>query len=426
MNLWSELDNQQTPLESAKGGRTRRLTENFVLSSMRAWLLQDYVLPYCRTLAASHIYRRCYWIDAWGGDTRTFVAGKEHGVQPTKGRKKEVAPALPAILQPVVELSATLAQEQRPITLNGLMLVVGSSSSSQRSQRKAETNDALILPKESGLVRGSWLEAAPVLLKGIESSPAIFLLNPFGTTPLTPFTQNDLVPLYQRTTAPTELCLLVPHKQATASLLAAARTAEGAAQLTALLRSDRWKALLSQNSAKAGNETAPLIDTFIEMFVAALQRHFLTVQRLAFPVLMGRAVVETAPYSLLFATRSKESLLRMNDAVCLYRRRINEESYKGTLNEAWFALQQQERLVEEQQELYQRVLQQGQSQRTRRWADLRQQLMLAQVGAYPVDEYDATISKLITDGSMRCAWKRPLAGEAEMRVPGNDDMLVWR
>src|SRR5579863_7845857 len=430
MNLWSELDNQQTSLESVKSGRTRRLTEDLVLSSMRAWLLQDYVLPYCRTLAASRIYKRCYWIDAWGGHTRQFVAGKEtgteNGVQPAKGRKKEVAAALPAILQPVVSLSAMLAQEQRPITLNGLMLVAGSSSSSQRSQHKAETNDALVLPKESGLVRGSWQEAASMLLKGIESSPAIFLLNPFGTTPLTLFSQDDLTPLYQRTTAPTELCLLVPHKQAESSLLAAVRTLEGAAQLTALLRSDRWKALVSQKSAKEEDKTSTSIDTFIEMFVAALQRHFLTVQHLTFPVLTGRAVIETAPYALLFATRSKESLLRMNDAVCLYQRHINEKSYKGTLNEAWFALQQQERYAHEQQQLYQHVLQQGQSQRPRRWPDLRQQLILAQFGAHPVHEYDATISTLIADGLVRCEWKRQLTGAADIRVPGNDDLLVWR
>ncbi len=426
MNLWSELDNQQTPLESVKGGRMRRSTENFVLSSMRAWLLQEYVLPYCRTLAASRIYRRCYWIDAWGGDTRTFVAGKENGTQPTRGRKKEIAPALPAILQPVVSLSTLLAQEQRPITLNGIMLV---PASSQKSQRKAAANDAnnantiLAVPEKSGLMRGSWLEVAPVLLKAIESSPAIFLLNPFGT-PL--FTHDDLTPLYQRTTAPTELCLLIPHKQAETRLLAAARTTEGAAQLTALVRSDRWKGFLPQDSAKEENNIAPFVDRFIEMFVAILQRHFVTVQRLTFPILVSPAAVETAPYSLLFATRSKESLLRMNDAVCLYRRHIIEESYRGTLNEMWFAQQQQERLAQEQQELYQRVLHQGQSQRTRRWPDLRQQLLLAQFGSYPVHEYDTAMSKLITNGSVRCEWKRPpLAGE-DMRGPGNDDMLLWR
>lgn len=419
MNLWSELDNQQNPLETVKGGRVRRFTENFVLSSMRTWLLQEYVLPYCRTLAASRIYRRCYWIDAWGGDTRLFVAGNENGVQPTRKRKKEIAAALPAILQPVVSLSATLAQEQRPIALNGIMLVPGNST---RSQRKAAANDVLTVPKESGLMRGSWLEAAPVLLKAIESSPAIFLLNSFGT-PL--FTQDDLTPLYQRTTAPTELCLLVPHKQAETRLLAAARTTEGATHLTALLRSDRWKVFLSQSGTKEGNEIVPFVDRFIEMFVAVLQRHFLTVQRFAFPVLAGPAAVETAPYSLLFATRSKESLLRMNDAVCLYRRRINEESYKGTLNETWFAQQQQERFAQEQQELYQRVLQQGKSQRTRRWPDLRQQLLLAQFGSYPVHEYDAIISKLIVEGIVHCEWKRPLLAAEDMRVPGNDDIVSW-
>lgn len=420
MNLWSELDNQQPLLEPVKGGRMRRFTDNFVLSSLRAWLLQDYVLPYCRTLAASRIYKRCYWIDGWGGDTRLFVAGKEHGVQPTKGRKKEVTAALPAILQPVVSLSTLLVQEQRPIALNGIMLV---PAGSQKSQRKAAANDVLTVPEKSGLMRGSWLEAAPVLLKAIESSPAIFLLNPFS---MPMFTQDDLTPLYQRTTAPTELCLLIPHKQAELRLLAAAKTPEGAAHLTALLRSDRWKGFLSEHSTKEGNAIAPFVDRFIEMLVAALQRHFLTVQHLTFPLLVSPAVVETAPYALLFATRSKESLLRMNDAVCLYRRHIHEESYRGTLNEIWFARQQQERLVEEQQALYQRVLHQGQSQRNRRWPDLRRQLLLAQFGSYPVHEYDAAMSKLIVAGSVYCEWKRPLLAGEDMHVPGNDDMLMWR
>ncbi|MHB8599770.1 MAG: hypothetical protein ACYDER_23560 [Ktedonobacteraceae bacterium] len=419
MNLWSELDNQHTPVETVKSGRSRRFTENFVLSSLRAWLLQDYVLPYCRTLAASRIYRRCYWIDAWGGDTRLFVPVKENGVQPTRGRKKEIAPALPAILQPVVSLSVLLAQEQRPIALNGIMLVPGNS---QKSQRKATPDDALTVPEKSGLMRGRWLEAAPVLLKAIESSPAIFLLNLFGTSL---FTQDDLIPLYQRTTAPTELCLLISHKQAETRLLAAARTTESAAHLTALLRSDRWKGFLPQNSTNEGNDISPFMDRFIEMFIAVLQRHFLTVQRLAFPMLVSPAVVETAPYSLLFATRSKESLSRMNDAVCLYQRRIIEESYRGTLNETWFVQQQQQRLAQEEQALYRHVLQQGQRQRTRRWPDLRQQLLLAQFGSYPVLEYDAAMSKLIVEGSARCEWKRPLLAAEDMRVPGNDDMLLW-
>ncbi len=386
---------------------------------MRAWLLGDYVLPYCRTLAASRIYKRCYWIDGWGGNTRTFVAGKENGVQPAKKRKQEVAPALPTILQPVASLSALLAQEQRPIALNGLMLVPGSS----RSQRKVGENDAVIVPKESGLVRGNWQAVAPVLLKEIESSPALFLLNPFGPTL---FTQDDLAPLYQRTTAPTELCLLIPHKQTELRLLAAARTEEGATQLTTLLRSDRWKLALSQDGAKERKDTTPFVDRFIEMFVAELQRHFLTVQQIAFPMLTRSAVVEAVPYTLLFATRSKESLLRMNDAVCLYERRVVGESFTGTLNEAWFVAQQQERFAEDRQQLYARMVQQGQAQRPRRWPDLRQQLLLAQFGHYAVCEYDTTINQLVADGVVRCAWKRPQSTGEEKRVPGNDDMLLWR
>ncbi len=425
MNLWSELDNHHS-IEPPKGSRPRRLTEHVVLSQMREWLLHDYVLPYCRTLAASRIYRRCYWIDGWGGDTRTFVASTENRAgpqaQPARGRKKELAPALPAVLHPIVSLSTALAQEERPIALHGILLVPERGTNGRRKAMTKEAAPVQTVPEKSGLMTGEWPQVAPVLLQGIESSPALFLLNSFNPTL---FTQDALTPLYQRTTAPTELFLLIPHKQAELRLLAIARTTDGAAQLTSLLRSDRWKAFLPQDTAE-NKETSPFLEKFLELFMAAIHRHFLTVQRLAFPVVTSAATVEDAPYSLLFATRSKESLLRMNDAICLYRRRIEAESYRGVLNEAWFVAQQQEHLAHEQEELYRFVLQVGQGQRSRRWPDLRQLLVLAHFGEYPASEYDAVISKLLEEGLVRCQWKRsPLARE-DMRVPGNEDMLLWR
>src|SRR5690348_16811310 len=75
MNLWAEFDNEH--LLAASAGRTqkqkpsqgRRLTDRTILSSLRDWLLHDYVASYCRSLAVTRIYRRCYWIDALGANT---------------------------------------------------------------------------------------------------------------------------------------------------------------------------------------------------------------------------------------------------------------------------------------------------------------------------------------------------------------------
>src|SRR5437762_2107615 len=89
-------------------------------------------------------------------------------------------------------------------------------------------SETFAMPKESGILLASWLEIAPGLLKEIEHAPAIFLLNPFGQTL---FTYDDLALLYQRTSAPTELCLLISHKQCELYVTAAARSA---AQSTAL------------------------------------------------------------------------------------------------------------------------------------------------------------------------------------------------
>ncbi len=279
-------------------------------------------------------------------------------------------------------------------------------------------------------MRASWLEIAPALLDLIGQSPAIFLLNPFGHTL---FTYDDLTPLYQRT-APTELCLLIAHKQVMAHLTSAhlaptpLAPARGATTLTALLRSDRWKTLPINNE-----ELEQAIAGVIDLLIASMQRHFLSVQRIALPVQIRPAVVEIAPYTLIFATRRQDSLANMNDAVCLYRRRLHEQSRRGVLAEEWFAAQQQERFAEEMQQLYRRMLQQGRAQRVRRWPDLRQQLLNADFGRYTVYEYDEVMQQLLASGDVRCEWRRrPLTetgvetGSEERPIPGNEDILLWK
>jgi hypothetical protein len=422
MDLWTEFNDHQQP-PGTTSTHTRRLTERAILSSLRDWLLQDYAAAYCRSLAAMRIFRRCYWIDALGIDNKATIQAQsvEPGPKDTphtgKGRKKTPA-EIPLALQPICSLSQLLAQENKPITLKSFLLEGGSSK--RKNARHAQNGSApapkaIVLPKDGGIVRASWLEVASPLLKEIEQSPAIFLLNPFGPKM---FSYDDLALLYQRT-VPTELCLLVSHKQLEACLLAARRTPEQAALLTGVLRTDRWKTLSVDEEALAGT-----LDGLLDFFVASMQRHFqLPVQRIALPMQIRPAVAEEIPYTLIFATRRQDSLVSMNDAVCLYRRRAYERSRRGVLGEEWFAQQEQQRLSTDRQQLYEHTLQQGRAQRIRRWPDLRQQLLLTNFGQFTFQEYDAIIQQLLLDQAVRCEWRQR---SEEERVPGNDDTLLWR
>lgn len=422
MNLWADFDNQHATAASARHKSVRRLTEHAILSSVREWLVQDYASAYCRSLAGMRIYRRCYWIDAWGIGT-----GRERSeMRSTEGPYEPV-------LQPILALSQALAHESRPISLNGLVLTAGSSkrkegrvllngtSGTEEHSPSSRVKASLL---KHATVHASWLELGPVLLREIEHSPAVFLLNPFGHTL---FTYDDLAPLFQRTSAPTELCLLVPHKQVELRLMEASHTAASASALTALLRTDRWKALLP--AGEMGAETIEAdhgLNGVIDLLLTQVQQHFPWVQRIALPIQVRPTLVETAPYTLLFATRSKDSLVSMNDALCAYRRRLYRQSRRGVLGEEWFATQEQEHLAGEIQQLCQRTLQLGQIQRPRRWPDLRQQLLLANFGRFTLDEYDEVIGTLSRQGNVRFEWKRRPAEDEERRVPGNEDTLLWK
>ena len=265
-NLWAEDINHEIVEKSGSSvGRAEKQTashptEQAVLSALRAWLLSDYVAPYCRSLAATRIFRRCYLIDALGGTRKTgkdvgtrFIASTSssealtpnifddltEGASSEKPQKQAHSLSIPPILQPIVSLAQELAGESKPITLQGMILEGG--------KNKAKSADRpFALPKASALVSANWREIAPALLPAIEQFAAIFLLNPISPTSqrheVPFFTYDDLVPLYSRT-APTELCLLISHKQLETLVIPSLSTPAGAAALTTLLRTDRWKAL---------------------------------------------------------------------------------------------------------------------------------------------------------------------------------------
>ena len=395
-NLWPEFDNEKLLAESAgraqkqTASQRRRPTEQVILSTVREWLLHEYIVPYCRSLAATRIFRRCYWIDGLGGNH---------------------------ILQPALSTSQELVKNNKPISLHYIAL---ESKSSKR--KEANTARNITLPKESGIIQASWPEAAHSLLQAIDQAAAIFTLNPFASSE--PFSFEDLSPLYQRT-APTELCLLISHKQVESRLFPFLRTPYGASAFTSLLRNDRWKSLLTDSS-----DMKHTIDGLTGAFFDSIQQqHFLTVQRIPLLMHTAPAVVEPIPYTLIFATRRQDSLLHMNDAVCAYHRRLHDQSLEGVLTEAWFAAQELERLAEETQQMYQRVLHQGRAQRQRRWPDLRQQVLLTNFGQCTLHEYDQVIQKLLQSGEVRCEWRQKSVENPESeerRIPGNEDILLWK
>src|SRR5437764_270146 len=474
-NLWAEDINHEIVEKSGSSvGRAEKQTashptEQAVLSALRAWLLSDYVAPYCRSLAATRIFRRCFLIDGLGGTRKTgkdvgtrfimpirlpepqartqsvgsrnedpmpirrpnnlepqartqsvWESGSRNtdpastssaealtlnifddlteGALSEKPQKQAHSLSIPPILQPIVSLAQELAGESKPITLQGMILEGG--------KNKAKSADRpFALPKASALISANWREIAPALLPAIEKFTAIFLLNPISLTSqqheIPFFTYDDLVPFYQRT-APTELCLLIAHKHIETRLLPALHPPPGAAAFTSLLRSDRWKTLLAKD-----DNIAKTIHSVIDLFQAAMQPHFLAVQRIAYPMLLGPASIEDTPYTLLFATRRQDSLVCMNDAVCSYRRRLEEQSHRGLLNEAWFREQQRARHEAALQHLKEDTLRRGRAQSPRRWPDLRQQLLIAHFGQWLQRDYDEIILNLLQSGELRCDWKHP-------------------
>ncbi len=395
-NLWPEFNDEQLTSESAgraqkqTTSQRRRPTEQAVMSTLREWLLQDYIVPYCRSLAATRIFRRCYWVDGLGGNHT---------------------------LQPILSISQALAKENKPIALYSILL-----ETKNTRRKEANVGKSITLPKESGVVHASWHETASTLLQAIDQSAAIFLLNPFGISG--PFSIEDLAPLYQRT-APTELCLLIAHKQVETRLLPLLHTPTGASAFTALLHSDRWKALLTDST-----DTEQIINGLTDAFLVSIQRqHFLTVQRISLHMHTAPAVVEPIPYTLIFATRRQDSLVSMNDAVCVYRQRLHEQSLQGVLTEEWFAAQQREGLAEEMQQLYQRLLHLGHTQRQRRWPDLRQQVLVTNFGQFTLRDYDLVIQKLLQSGEVRCEWRQKpseYSKPGDSHIPGNEDLLLWK
>jgi hypothetical protein len=441
-DLWADADHEQTLVAARTETRARSSHAAGLLTAVRRWLLEEYLPAYCRALAATPLYRRCYWIDALGGD-----AGQEGGEQEKerspasplseaearRGRRvnRGRGPTLPAALQPIALLNEQLRRESRPITLYGLLLQAAPARRT-RGERSATTP---AIPREGGVLPVGWPDIAASLLEELEQAPAVFALNPLSPALLR---YEDLELLAQRS-APTELCLAILHRQLASRLRAAQRLPAQAEALVRLLRNDRWKAYVPKGEQAETGLEPTAIEGLLDLLSAPLQRRFLMVQRIAVPLQAGPAVVAAAPCTLIFATRRQDSLLAMNDAVCLWWRRLEDQSRRGWLGAAWFQAQQEERRAAAREQLYQRVLQLGRATRSRRWPELRQQLIVGNFGQFTLAEYDETIRRLLRAGEVRCEWRQrapaggsagatAAAGEAtspEELAPGSEDLLLW-
>lgn len=435
-DLWADYAGEALATEAAGGGglRRRRLTDQAALMALRAWLLRDYMLPYGASLGATRIFQHCYWFDGLGSPyaSARLTPGPPPDMPEVPGKRSRSKsgapdPPLPLALQFASETASQLARLERPIALYGFAL------DDKRGKRKipgapdqsaAQTLNgkgiaqALSLPKRGGVLPASWPELAPALLSTLEQSAAVFLLNPLKDSL---FRYTDLTPLYQRT-APTELFLWLSHKQIASSLLPGLRTPEGAAALTNLLRGDRWKGLLAQEA----EHPERVIRGLVELLAGSMRPHFLSVQELDFPVRGGPALVEAAPYSLLFATRRQDSLFSLNDAVCKRARQLLAESQRGVLNEEWFSSQRAAQVKAQSIALSRETLALGRTHRIRRWPDLRLQLLLSRFGQQTLEEYDQIITTMLERGEVRCEWRKSRPETSATHIPGNEDLLLWK
>jgi hypothetical protein len=131
MDLWTniEIDNANKDASAQTNGnkpskRARRPHEREILTTLRHWLLHDYVAAYCRALASTRIFRRCVWVDALGLNAReqTLVAlpseyEEQNGTK--KRRKREPEDTLvPQALRSLMLLARDLAQAQPPLPSN--------------------------------------------------------------------------------------------------------------------------------------------------------------------------------------------------------------------------------------------------------------------------------------------------------------------
>ncbi len=394
----------------------------------RARALAGFVVPYGRALAASRLHRSCWWVDGLASAGRTTGASAGSAVS-------EAIEALAAasFTLRALRLDTHPPRSQGQEAAQPLAAPAGEEPAvNGQKRRKTPTQDQPAVPEIASASRSELPEA-------LGATPAVLLLNPFGSFPLT---AEDLLPLCQRR-ANTELLLTISAAQverwAAQSLAdsgagdASPRPADAPPPaLTALLRSDAWKGVWTSE----GNAPAKLART-LDLLQGLLKPHFLYVCLAP----LGDAPIPR--HFLLFASRHYPGLVLMNDFLCAERARLAREREAHALQGDWFAKRRQKARAAAWAALKEELHALGLARRARLWPDLKPALVLAHFGQFSTTDYDAALRELMQEGRVACRWssaaplvsaETPDSPPAE-RIPGQQDFLefieaktrpVWR
>lgn len=396
----------------------------------KARALPGFVVPYCRALAASRLHRSCWWVDGLASTGRNPNASTGSALSDATAALAAASFTLRALcLEPHPPRSQ--GQEAAPPQAAPASEEPARNGHKQRKTPAQDQQPAEEIPASAS--RG----ALPEMLG---TTPAVLLLNPFGASPLT---AEDLLPLCQRR-ANTELLLTISAAQV--ERWAAQSLADIGAgvppALTALLRSDSWKAIWTgegtgaREGRAAGGAPSKIART-LDLLQGLLKPHFLYV------CLAPLGDAPTPRHFLLFASRQYSGLVVMNDFLCAELARLAREREAHALQGEWFAKRRQKARAAAWAALKEELHALGLARRARLWPDLKPTLALAHFGQFSTTDYDVALRELLQEGRVSCRWspaptpvsdETPDAPPAE-RIPGQQDFLefieaktrpVWR
>ncbi len=424
----SLFDDPETPASSLADPSSRRASgpapeERAAWEDWKARMLPGFVAPYCRALADSRLHRSCWWVDGLA------LSGRGHPGAPGDPVASKIAEALAAshftlhVLRLDLHPSKRKHQEAAPVPANAA--TAGDlARPATKNGRKREPEPTQEIPASVSR------EELPARLG---TAPAVILLNLFATPPLT---AETLLPLCQRQ-APTELLLTISAAQlehlAGQSLAAPRQEDAPPPALTALLRSDSWKAIWTSQESRTEKVTRTL-----EVLRGLLKPFFL------YLCLVPLDEAPTLSRFLLFASRQYAGLALMNDFLYAEQARLAHERERRALQGAWFAQRRAAARAAAWAALKDELHTLGRLRRARLWPDLKPALVLAHFGQFSTAEYDAALLELLREGRVQCRWS-PATAQASApdtpdtppneRIPGQQDFLefiepktrpVWR
>lgn len=417
-SLFDELDTQagEAPSPPKRRVGAPAISERAAWGTWEARLLPGFVMSYCQSLAASRLHRSCWWVDGLAAGNRG-----PHGGTGGAGAFAEAAEALAAsgFTLRGAWLEVRKSADKAPGATGANMTEPTREEPASASQNGRRASEKLRSSGSEALIMVPREDLSAVL----GTSPAILLLNPFATPPLT---ADALLPLCQRQ-APTELLLTIStarlEQLATQSLGGQAQ-AQTAPALTALLRSDTWKTTWT-----GPGKSAEKVRRTLEMLRSVLKAHFLYVCVATLDDLPSPAPRRL----LLFASRQYASVALLNDFLCAEQARLARERETRALQGSWFARRRETGRAAAWAALKEELHTLGRLRRARLWPDLKPLLVLDHFGQFSAADHDAALLELLREGRIACRWS-PAASSADsatpdtplaLRVPGPQDFLEF-